>query len=190
MNAAGRVLLALALSVGTLAAGCATLTPKQQADLAEVNAFVAAAARAYGVPPIRVRVKEEVGLRAATYQHGIITISPKTLRASPWRDVILAHEVAHHLLGHDGPLSLGWDGNLQVHQRELDADAKAVEILERVRGLSEAEAFRLVYDAHWSLRRAVDLDPFVVPVGHPAPCVKLTDLIKRFPTQQAWTQAC
>lgn len=181
---------ALILSVGTLAAGCVTLTPQQEAALAEVRAFVEAAVQAYGLSPISVRAEEQVGVRAATYHDGIITISPQIIPASPWRDVILAHEVAHHLLGHGGPLSLGWDGEGHVQQRELDADAKAVEILQRVRGLSEVEAFRLVYDAHWSLRRAVDVSPFVVPLGHPAPCLKLADLIQRFPAQQAWARAC
>ncbi|HLA82206.1 MAG TPA: hypothetical protein VJP78_11420 [Thermoleophilia bacterium] len=173
-----------------LAVGCAPLTAQQQADLAEVRAFVATVIQVYGLPPVPVRVEEEMGMRAATYKDGIISISPRTLRATPWRDVILAHEVAHHLLGHDGPLGLGWDGESQVQQRELDADAKAVEILQRVRGLTENEAFRLVYDAHWSLQRAVGTTPFVVPLGHPAPCVKLADLIKRFPAQQAWARAC
>ena len=181
--------LALAL-YGVLATGCVTLTPQQEADLADVRAFVAAAAHAYGLPPIPVRVEEQVGMRAATYHHGIIAISPTILRGTSWRDVILAHEVAHHLLGHDGPLPLGWGGELRVHQRELDADAKAVEILQRVRGLSETEAFQLVYDVHWSLNRALDVNPFVVPPGHPSPCVKLADLIERFPAQQEWARGC
>ncbi|MFZ1061645.1 MAG: hypothetical protein WAP47_20925 [Candidatus Rokuibacteriota bacterium] len=182
--------LALAISAAILAAGCATLTAQQEADLAEVRAFVASAVQAYGLSPVSIRVKEQAGTRAATYQDGIIAISPGILRASLSRDVILAHEMAHHLLGHDGPLPLTWDGPSLAQQRELDANAKAVEILQVVRGLGETEAFRLVYEAQWSLKRAVDVLPFGVPLGHPGPCVALADLIQRFLAQRAWARAC
>lgn len=182
--------LGLVLLGVSFLAGCTTLTPQQGSHLEEVRAFVATAAQAYGIAPIPVRAEPQGGRRAATYHRGVISLSPDFLAPGPWRDVVLAHEVAHHLLGHDGPLPLEWDGQSQAQQRELDADAKAVEVLQRVRGLSEEEAFRRVYEAHWSLKRALGASLFSLPPGHPAPCVKLADLLRRFPTQQAWAKSC
>ena len=69
----------------------------------------------------------------------------------------------------NGPLPLTWDGPALAQQRELDANAKAVEILQVVRGLGETEAFRLVYEAQWSLKRAVDVLPFGVRLGTQGP---------------------
>jgi len=186
----GPCALGLVLLGVSFLAGCTTLTPQQGSHLEEVRAFVATAAQAYGIAPIPVRAEPQGGRRAATYHRGVISLSPDFLAPGPWRDVVLAHEVAHHLLSHDGPLPLEWDGHSQAQQRELDADAKAVEVLQRVRGLSEEEAFRLVYEAHWSLKRALEASPFSLPPGHPAPCVKLADLLRRFPAQQAWAKSC
>ena len=72
-------------------------------------------------------------------------------------------------------------------ERELDANAKSVEILERVGGLSEERALKTVYayllGVHWALERY----PRLNLSGHKPPCVEIADLLARFPDQRAWT---
>src|SRR4029453_3735719 len=65
-------------------------------------------------------------------------------------------EPGHYVLGHDGfvPNAVSqaeWTRGQQ--QRELDANAKAVEILVRAGGLTEVEAVKVVADA---LRRSAE----------------------------------
>ena len=71
------------------------------------------------------------------------------------RDSIVAHELAHYLLGHDRPLAgtLTFDRRREQELRELDANAKTIEILVRVkelgtkkRGLVTDDEFRRLAD--------------------------------------------
>ena len=72
---------------------------------------------------------------------------------------VLSQELAHYVLAHDAPLP-GDSAEEMRHayqERELDANAKSVEILERVGGLSEERALKTVYayllGVHWALER-------------------------------------
>ncbi len=72
--------------------------------------------------------------------------------------------------------------------RELDANAKAVEILVRVRGYREEQALSLLYDHLLSFNRAVAGHRTVIPWGHRPPCDELVDLLGRFRAHRAWTE--
>jgi hypothetical protein len=180
--------LARALAVALLAAGCASLTPAQQRGAEEVRALADATARAYRVPRIAVVVGPNVEGVGGTYRQGLFTITTSML-TSRHRDSIVAHELAHYLLGHDRPLAgtLAIEWQREQELRELEANAKAVEILARVRRLPEEQAVSLVYDHLLSFHRLVEARRTVIPWGHRAPCVEMADLLGRFSTHATWT---
>ena len=78
---------------------------------------------------------------------------------STFRDAVVAHELAHYVLDHDTPLPGDSSEEMKraYQERELDANAKAVEILARVDGMSEARALKTIYayllGVHWTLER-------------------------------------
>lgn len=186
------VLRGLALFLLTLA-GCASLTPltsQQEQGLAEVRAMADTAARIYQVPRISVLVGEHVQGVGGSYRRGVFSLSPSVL-TSRHRDAIVAHELAHYVLGHEQPLRGASRLDVQREQelRELDANAKAVEILTRVTGMDEAKALSLVYDHLLSFHRLLVQQRTVVPSGHRPPCEEIADLLSRFPRHRAWTAA-
>ncbi|MEX2148047.1 MAG: hypothetical protein WED01_13645 [Candidatus Rokuibacteriota bacterium] len=171
-----------------LLAGCASLTPPQEHSAAELRAFIARVARAYDVRPVHLVVGHDAGSIGGTYQRGMITVSTPVL-FSRYRDSIIAHELAHDLLGHDEPLRgvTMLEQQQEQEQRELDANVKAVEILVRARDLPEEQALSLVYDGMLGFHRAVAAGGGVVPWGHRHPCEEMADLLARFPAHRAWT---
>ena len=180
--------LAGPLALTLLAAGCVSLTPSQQRGVDEVRVLASATARAYGVPRIAVVVGDDVDGVGGTYRRGLFTITTSML-TSRHRDSIVAHELAHYVLGHDRPLAgtltIEWQREQEL--RELEANAKAVEILTRIRRLPEEQALSLVYDHLLSFNRLVAERRTVIPWGHRAPCAEIADLLSRFPTQAVWT---
>lgn len=125
---------------------------------------------------------------AGSYRRGFFSVNTLTLTSS-FRDAIVAHELAHYVLGHDAPLrglTLA-DLERERQERELEANAKAVEILMRAGGLDEERALKAVYlyllGVHWAVERypRMDLE------GHKPPCEEIADLLGRFPQQRPWT---
>lgn len=180
--------LVCALALGWAAAGCVTLTPAQQRGADEVRAMADEMARVYGVSRIAVIVGDNIEGVGGTYRRGLFTITTSML-TSRHRDSIVAHELAHYLLDHDRPhassLSLDWQREQEL--RELDANAKAVEILVRVRRLPEQEALSVVYHHLLAFNRLVVARRTVIPWGHRAPCDEIEDLLGRFPAHRAWS---
>jgi IrrE N-terminal-like domain len=176
------------LIVALGAAGCVSLTPAQEQAVAEVRAMADDAARIYGVSRISVMVGSNMEGVGGSYRRGLFTLSTPMLR-SRHRDSIVAHELAHYLLGHDRVLqgTLALDLQREQELRELDANAKAVEILVRVRGYAEEQALSLLYDHLLAFNRLVADRRTVIPWGHRAPCEEMTDLLQRFPAHRAWT---
>lgn len=185
-----RALPALLLPLVLVAAGCASLTPPQETSAAEIRALADETARIYRVARIYVLVGNDVSNIGGTYRQGMITISTPML-LSRHRDALIAHELGHYLLGHDTPLHGTTRAARQVEQqeRELAANAKAVEILTRASRRSEAEALRAVYDHLHAFHRALSAGRGLVPWGHLAPCAEIGDLLARFPAQRSWTSS-
>lgn len=169
-------------------AGCVSLTPAEEHAVAEVRAIADDTARVYGVSRISVLVGSNIEGVGGTYRRGLFTISTPMLR-SRHRDSVVAHELAHYLLDHDRPLSgtLALDWQREQERRELDANAKAVEILVRVRGVREEQALSLIYDHLLAFNRLVVAERTVIPWGHRPPCEEIADLLGRFPAHRAWT---
>jgi IrrE N-terminal-like domain len=184
-----RTLARVAWLIAALAAaGCVRLTPAQEHAVAEVRALADDTARIYGVSRISVLVGSNMEGVGGSYRRGLFTLSTPMLR-SRHRDSIVAHELAHYLLGHDRPLqgTLALDQQREQELRELDANAKAVEILVRVRGFAEEQALSLIYDHLLTFNRIVADNGTVIPWGHRAPCEEMSDLLQRFPAHRAWT---
>ena len=186
----GLTRLALGLCACALAAGCVALTPGQQRGADEVRAMADETARVYGVRRIPVLVGNDIDGVGGTYRRGLFT-STTSMLTSRHRESIVAHELAHYLLDHDRPfagtLSLDWQR--EQERSVLDANAKAVEILMRVRALPEEDAPRVVYDHLLAFDRLVAARRTVIPWGHRPPCEEIADLLARFPRQRAWSAA-
>jgi len=108
---------------------------------------------------------------------------------SEFRDAIVAHELAHYVLGHDAPLVGATNGarRREREQRELDANAKAVEILAGVRTVPEDQALRMVYSYLLNVHRRLQRSPGEDLLGHRPPCDEIADLLGRYPQQLIWT---
>src|ERR1700738_2731810 len=92
---AGRV------AVAALAAGCFAMTPAQNRSLDEVRAFADDTARIYGLPQIHVLVSHNPESPVGSYRRGFFAVNELVLR-SEFRDAIVAHELAHYVLGGEG----------------------------------------------------------------------------------------
>lgn len=175
--------LALVVALALAAAGCLTLTPGQQERAAEVRRFADATADAYRVPRLRLTIERATNLGiGARYGQGNVYLNVRML-GSVHLDAVVAHELGHYLLGHDALASgivTQADWQRVQEERELDANAKAVEILVRVRGLPQAEAVQAVVKLLQAASRAVD-GGGAVPAGHRQPGAEIADLRARFP---------
>jgi len=178
----------LALPLLLALAGCASLTPAQERSAAEVRALARETARVYGLPDIRLLVTHNPDDPPGSFRRGYFAVSAVTLTSS-FRDAIVAHELGHYVLGHEDPLRPGSDGEQarEYEQRELDANAKAVEILVRADRMDEGRALRTMYDYLAGVRWARDRYPRMDLRGHRTPCEEIDDLLGRFPAQRGWT---
>ena len=171
-----------------LAAACSTLTPGQDRSLDEVRAFADETARRYGREPIAVLVSHDPDSPVGSYRRGFFAVNRLVL-ISEFRDAIVAHELAHYVLGHDAPLAGATNDarRREREQRELDANAKSVEILAWVRRVPEDQALRMVYSYLLNVHRRLQRSPAEDLLGHRPPCDEIADLLARFPQQLVWT---
>jgi len=176
------------VATAALAAACSTLTPAQDRSLDEVRAFADATARRYGLLPIHVLVSHNPDSPVGSYRRGFFAVNRLVL-SSEFRDAIVAHELAHYVLGHDAPLAGATNEarRREREQRELDANAKAVEILAWVHTVPEDQALRMVYSYLLNVHRRLQRSPGEDLLGHRPPCDEIADLLGRYPQQLVWT---
>lgn len=171
----------LTLALTLVSVGCVTLTPQQQDTVAEVHLFADATAVAYDLPRIRVTIEPATNLGiGGRYRQGNFYLNVRMLGSSSLT-AIVAHELAHYVLGHDMPVSVASMAELQRAQelRELDANAKAVEILMRVKGMTRTEAVQTIVAHLRDAQRIIDRGG-AIPFGHRPPTEEITDLLARF----------
>ena len=180
--------LAGLVAVAALFAGCFSMSPAQNKSLDEVRAFADDTARLYGLSQIYVLVSHNPDSSVGSYRRGFFAVNQLVLR-SEFRDAIVAHELAHYVLGHDAALAAPTpEARLaERQQRELDANAKSVEILTRVRGVPEDQALRMAYSYLLNVHRRLQRSPGEDLLGHRPPCEEIADLLARYPAQRTWT---
>ena len=138
-----------------IVAGCVSLTTQQQQKLDEIQ-LLADRTTAIIWPTVcqDLGSARDQSQHRRVYRQGNIFLNVRMLD-SPGLTKLVAHELGHYVLGHDSiiPQAVSqaeWERAQQ--QRELDANAKAVEILVRAQGLSENAALQMVVDALGGLR--------------------------------------
>jgi Zn-dependent peptidase ImmA (M78 family) len=170
------------LAASLLLAGCVSLSPEQRAKVDEIQSFADRTTKVYGLPGVRISIQSPTNLNiGAMYRQGNIFVNVRMLD-SPNLTKVIAHELGHYVLGHEPASSVSSQADWQraQQQRELDANAKAVEILVRARGMSQREAVQMVAEALQRAQRAVDRGAPLTP-GHLTPAEELADLRARFP---------
>ena len=181
---------ALVLMLAIACAGCVSLTPQQEDKLAQMQRFADKTTALYSLPSIRISVQPSTNLNiGAIYRQGNVLINVAMLD-SPHLTKLMAHELGHYVLGHDSVIQQAAsqaEYQRVQERRELDANAKAVEILARVEGLSQPEAVKMVADV---LRRAAENELRGAPPtpGHLPPSAELADLLSRFPESEVAVQ--
>lgn len=163
------------MTVGT------TLTPAQEAGLAEVKAFVAAVARAYRVQPPAIMVADHAGdaTFGAVYRRGVITFTSGVLTSAS-RDTVTAHELGHYFLRHDQP------SMRSPAETEHQANIEAVHILQVGKGMSEEAALREVV-ATLDRNHGAVKSGAVMARGHAHPCEEIRAVVAAYPAHRPWT---
>jgi Zn-dependent peptidase ImmA (M78 family) len=174
--------LPVVLAASLLLAGCVSLTPQQRAKVDEIQTFADRTTKIYDLPGVRISIQAATNLNiGAMYRQGNIFVNVRMLDSRNLTKVI-AHELGHYVLGHEPAASVSSQAEWQraQEQRELDANAKAVEILVRAKGMAQRDAVRMVAEALERAQRAVDRGAPLTP-GHLTPAEELVDLRARFP---------
>lgn len=168
-------------------AGCAALLSDQRRSESEIQAFADETARVYELPKVGLLVNEDVPGTTALYERGRLVVSA-TLLHSSYRDAVVAHELARYVLRNDAPLRApgGYERQREHELREMEANAKAVEVLMRVKEMGEEQALRATYALLLAYHRAVQRGIRMLP-GHRPPCEEAADLLARFPQHAGWT---
>jgi HAMP domain-containing protein len=172
--------LLLVASLALILTGCLTLTPQQQARVVEVRQFADAATAHYDMSRVGVVIEPSTNLGiGARYRLGHLYLNVRML-GSRGLTAIVAHELAHYVLRHDTPVAGSSMGEFQRAQelRELEANAKAVEILMRVKGMTERDAVQTMV----GYLRATSSPGGTL--GHRSSAEEIADLLERFPASR------
>ena len=98
-----RISLIVALAVIT--SGCLTLTPVQRDAVVDVQRFADATTTAYKLPSIRLTIEPATNLGiGGRYRQGNFYLNETQLNSGSLT-ALVAHELAHYVLGHDAPLT-------------------------------------------------------------------------------------
>src|SRR5437762_4982466 len=187
---------ALLTALVALVACAPNLTPRQGAKLREAQEIADRTTDTYSVPRVKVHAASLYDRRTAGVyrdREDWIMLRPEVLDDVDFLSAV-THELGHATLGHKllggdicdpgGPPVQGlWkcvpmgspQGKLWLEKMELDANARAIEIMVRVMGMTQSAALRrfaalLVRNANIPARG-----------GHLGGCRELDDLLSRFP---------
>jgi hypothetical protein len=176
-----RISLVVALAVIT--SGCVTLTPVQRDAVVDVQRFADATTTSYKMASVRLTIEPGTNLGiGGHYRQGNFYLNETQLNSGSLT-ALVAHELAHYVLGHDAPLTGAATTSEYLRmqeQRELDANAKAVEILVRAKGLSERQALMTMVVKLRAVQAHQARGNPNAP-GHRPPAEELSDLLARFP---------
>jgi hypothetical protein len=167
--------------LGFVAGGCVSLTPQQKDTLTDVQRFADATAAAYGLMRIPVTVQPGTNLGiGGMYRQGNFYLNAGSLD-SGHLTALVAHELGHYVLGHEPTSGVSMAELLRAQElRELDANAKAVEILVRAKGMAQPQAVRTMVVYLRTAQNAQNRGQPNAP-GHRPPSEEIADLLARFP---------
>jgi hypothetical protein len=174
-------------------AGCVTLTSAQQEKLDDWRAFADRVTAHYKTSRVTFLIGAHGGFEAASMRPGgLMTVTPEALDPGKRTDFMLAHELAHWVLGHlDGrTYSSTLERRRASQAKEMAANAEAVPILVLARGGSERDAFVQAQAYLWGWKNLVERGGTGIPEGHAEPCEEIADLIRRFPQHATVSRPC
>jgi len=166
-------------------AGCVSLTPAQKDTVTEVQRFADATAAAYGLMriPVTVQAGTNLGI-GGVYRQGNFYVNASMLD-SGHLTALVAHELGHYVLGHEPISGVSMAEVLRAQEpKELDANAKAVEILVRAKGMSQPQAVRTMVVFLRTAQNAQNRGQPNAP-GHRPPSEEIADLLARYPAAAA-----
>jgi hypothetical protein len=169
------------------AQGTGPLAPDEEASLQQIRDFARAAAQRYRmVAPLEVSVASWVGNPSlpqyasspAVYTGGGLHLNRRVLRASN-RDLVIATALAYEMLRAPSKATSLVERDRERAQLALDANARAVDILVQIKGMSEEAALEHMYAWLLAIHRTAAGRP--AQPGSVPTCEAIGDLLRRFP---------
>ncbi|HEY7139061.1 MAG TPA: hypothetical protein VIE44_03105 [Methylomirabilota bacterium] len=170
------------------------LSAVEEASLREVRDFASLTAERYRmVAPLQVSVVPWVGSSSvsqyasspAVYSRGSLYLSRRLLRASN-RDLVIAVALGYEMLRAPSKATSLADRQRERTQLVLDGNAKAVDILIQVKGMSEEAALDAMYAWLLGMHRAALASGRPPEAGSVRPCDAIGDLLRRYPGAREW----
>jgi len=170
------------------------LTADEEASLQQIRDFVQATAERYRMlAALEVSVASWVGNPSlpqyasspAVKTGGQLFLNRRLLGASN-RDLVIATALAYEMLRGSGQAT-----SLAGRQREraqlvLDGNARAIDILVQVKGMSEQAALEAMYGWLLGMHRAALASGRPPEPGGVPPCDAIGDLLRRYPGSREW----
>jgi hypothetical protein len=170
-------------------AGSPPLTDDEEASLEAIRDFVHATADRYRMlAPLQVSVAPWVGTEAlpqyagapAVYTGGSLYLSRRLLRASN-RDLVIAKALAYEMLRTPSKATTLAERDRERAALSLESNARAVDILVEVGGVTEEEAIEGMYAWLLGIHRARGAGGRPSPPGGVSACDEIADLLRRRP---------
>jgi hypothetical protein len=171
----------------------APLSAEEEVSLQEIRDFVRAAARRYRmVAPLEVSVASWVGSgslpqyanTSAVYASGYLYVHRRVLRASN-RDLVIAKAIAYEMLRVPSKATTLAERERERGALTLDSNARAVDVLVQVKGVSEEAAVGEMYAWLLAIHRGAGIAGRPRPAGAVTPCDQIADLLERYPAVKA-----
>jgi hypothetical protein len=170
------------------------LSAVEEASLQEVRDFASLTAERYRmVAPLEISVASWVGNPSlpqyasspAVYTGGQLYVSRRLLTAAN-RDLVIATALAYEMLRGPGKAASVAERERERVQMRLDANARAVDILIRVKEIPEREALDQMYAWLLGIHRAALASGRPPEPGNFRPCDAIADLLRRYPEAKEW----
>lgn len=170
------------------------LSAVEEASLQEVREFARLTAERYRmVAPLEVSVASWVGNPSlpqyasspAVYTGGQLFVSRRLLTASN-RDLVIATAIAYEMLRGSVKATTVAERERERAQMRLDANARAVDIVIRVKEIPERAALDQMYAWLLGMHRAALASGRPPEPGNFRPCDAIGDLLRRYPESREW----
>src|SRR5262245_51165975 len=170
------------------------LSAMEEASLQEIREFARLTAERYRmVAPLENSVASWVGNPSlpqyasspAVYTGGRLFLSRRLLTASN-RDLVIATAMAYEMFRGSLKAATVVERERERAQMRLDANARAVDIMMRVKDMPEREALDQMYAWLLGMHRAALASGRPPAPGNFRPCDAIGDLLRRYPDAKEW----